>query len=434
MRHFPNWIEAYLHYTRHSEAPEEFHYWTAVSAIAGAARRRVHFDMGYFRWYPNFFIMFVGPPGIVTKSTTANVGMSLLRAVDGIRFGPSAVTWQALVTAFAEAREDFPLADGVSYEPMCAVTVVSSELGNLFQPGDQSIINLLTELWDCSDDPFQKSTKKEGTETIVNPWLNFLCCTTPAWIAENFSTYFIGGGFASRTLFVYSEHKRQLVAYPHERLDGERASTRKQLIEDLGQIAESSGQFLLTPKARDWGVDWYERHNSSDNPLRGDTRFSGYFARKQTHLHKTAMVLSLARGGFPKISEEDLQNADRAVTALERNMLSIYGEMNKESIVEQQAAILGLIRGRGSVTKSACYHAFMTSMGFNTFNDALSALLQSSLVELRQVGQEVHLVYNPETERRLLNAKRSEVGGGDRRADALGSEPSAGPNPTTGPN
>ena len=70
-RHFPDWLSAYVEYTSFSEAPRRMHFWAGVSAIAGALRRRVWFDQFYFQWHPNLYIVFVAPPGIVSKSTTA---------------------------------------------------------------------------------------------------------------------------------------------------------------------------------------------------------------------------------------------------------------------------------------------------------------------------------------------------------------------------
>ncbi|MEM5734298.1 hypothetical protein AAEI00_21825, partial [Shewanella algae] len=74
----------------------------------GALRRKVWIPQGYFNWYCNMYIVMVAPPGIVAKSTTTNIAMQLLRRVPGIKFGPDIVTWQALVTAFADANESFP--------------------------------------------------------------------------------------------------------------------------------------------------------------------------------------------------------------------------------------------------------------------------------------------------------------------------------------
>ena len=110
-RIFPNWIQAYMAHSAHSESPDTFHFWTAVSTIAGALRRRVWIDNKYFQWTPNFYIVFVAPPGIAAKTTTINIGMNLLRRVPGVHFGPNSVTWQALIEAFARSTESITLPD-----------------------------------------------------------------------------------------------------------------------------------------------------------------------------------------------------------------------------------------------------------------------------------------------------------------------------------
>lgn len=391
-RNFKDWIKAYVDYTQHSEAPNSFHEWTAVATIAGALRRRVRLEMGYFKWFPNFYLCFVAPPGIVSKSTTADIGMSLLRRVDGIKFGPSAVTWQALVTSLSKSREDYPQRDG-TFMPMCAVTLVASELGTLLQSGDAGMIDALTDLWDAKDAPFIKETKKDGEEIIINPWINIVGCTTPAWIASNFTSYFITGGFASRTLFVFAEHKRQLVAYPASKLPLDQVTVGDKLTKDLEEIAELEGVFSMDLTAVEWGTEWYQRHFASDNPLRLDPRFGGYFARKQTHIHKTAMVLVAAQRNDLRITREDLIRAENMVTALEPNMLEVFGEMNKEKITEQMSQILKAIRDAKRIRRSELYKKFLTSMGYDTFSQCLTGLLNAGVASLIQDGGDVFVKF-----------------------------------------
>src|SRR6516165_5851867 len=104
-RRFPNWLKAYTSYTRDSESPTEFHFWTGVSVLAGALRRRVWIDMKKFQWTPNFYVILVGPPGVAAKSTSISMGMSLLSKVQGVRFGPESMTWQALAKDLADSIE-----------------------------------------------------------------------------------------------------------------------------------------------------------------------------------------------------------------------------------------------------------------------------------------------------------------------------------------
>lgn len=381
-----------MEYTQHSEAPDEFHKWTGIAAIAGALRRRVWVDMGYFKWYPNFFLCFVAPPGIVSKSTTADIGMSLLRSVPGIKMGPSSITWQALITSLGESREDYLNLDG-DYTPMCALTIVASELGTLLLPNDETMINVLVELWDGKDDPFRKVTKKDGEEIVVNPWVQLIGCTTPAWIAQNFTSYFLGGGFASRTLFIYAEHKRQLVPYPRKRIDAALSRLREHLVADLAEIADLQGPFLLSGEAEAWGEQWYGDHFTGNFGLQADPRSGGYFARKQTHLHKTAMVLSASRRSSLRIELEDMIDANAEITALEPNIAAVYGQMGREKITDSMATILEAVRVATRISKPLLYKSFVTRMGLQTFNECLDGLVSSGLVTLASEGGALFLCY-----------------------------------------
>jgi len=201
-----------MEYSSFSEAPDKFHFWTAISTLAGALRRRVWIDQAYFQWTPNFYIIFVAPPGIVSKSTTLSIGMRLLRQIPGIHFGPDAVTWQALTESLANSTEEVDLTPGrtsgkfsmeVNLQPMSCITIASSEFGTFLNPKDREMVDVLVSLWDGQLGVWEKRTKTSGSDIIANPWINIAACTTPAWIAGNFPDYMIGGGFTSRCVFVY---------------------------------------------------------------------------------------------------------------------------------------------------------------------------------------------------------------------------------------
>ena len=158
-RHYGDWLKAYLKYAEATEAPQHMHFWSGVSAVAGALRRRVWIDQAYFKWYPNFYIVLVAPPGIVSKSTTVGIAMDLLRKVPGIHFGPDVVTWQSLVERFASITEAFEYQS--DFHPMSAMTLESSEFGNLLDPQDKEMIDLMVALWDGKQGGFEKSTKNK---------------------------------------------------------------------------------------------------------------------------------------------------------------------------------------------------------------------------------------------------------------------------------
>ena len=326
-RHFDNWIEAYCHHTRHLEAPTNIHFFAAIQALAGALRRQVWFDQGYFSWYPNQYVIVVAKPGVVNKSTSIGVAMDLLREVPGINMGPSSITWQALVQAMGQAAEQVEI--GGEFHTQSCLTFVASELGTLIDFHNREMIDVLVDLWDGKTGAWEKMSKASGKETIVNPWISLTAGTTPAWLAANVPESAVGGGFTSRCLFVYGKVKRHLSAYPKTSFDHEHWEFRRKLIADLEHISMLKGPFSMDAEARAYGEIWYERLWNNTEPHLRSPRYEGYLARKQTHVHKLAMIISAAQRDSLDIRIEDFAAAERLLTSTEDDMAIALDKIGK---------------------------------------------------------------------------------------------------------
>ena len=374
-----DWLSAFLDYTQFGEAPKHMYFWAGVSAIAGALRRKVWIDQAYFKWYPNFYICLVAPPGIVSKSTTAGIAMNLLRRVPGIKFGPDVVTWPALVSAFAASTEGFEY-NGMIY-PMSAMTLESSEFGNLLNPQDKEMVDLLVALWDGKQGNFEKTTKHSGNDTVENPWINLIACTTPAWIAGNFPEYMVGGGFTSRTIFVYADAKEKYVAYPGLRVPENLELQADALVDDLTEISMLAGEYRLTAQAVEWGEAWYNHHYSVRSANLDLDRFGGYIARKQTHIHKLAMVLSAAQGASMLIEPEHLSAAANMITDLEPDMQFVFSKIGRSDASLHAERLVGFVQARGECPFQEAYryvHSHFSSM--RDFEDVLSGLTRAGFL------------------------------------------------------
>lgn len=370
-----------MEYSGHSEAPDKFHFWTGVSAVAGALRRKVWIDMGYFQWTPNFYIVFVAPPGIISKSTTASIGMNLLKRVEGIKFGPDAVTWQALAQSLAAATESFSVpgeAEDLLF-PMSAITIVSSEFGNFLNPNDREMVDFLVSLWDGQIGTYKKSTKTMGDDCIENPWINVLACTTPAWIAGNFPEYMIGGGFTSRCVFIYGDKKRRYVAYPADHLPENFKQTGEDLIHDLEHISQNiTGAYKLTDEAKAWGVRWYEEHYAQQDSSNLNTdKFAGYLARKQTHIHKLAIIMEASRSDHLQITQEILEGASGIITTLEADMPKVFSHIGMTTESRHTETLVSIIHRAGSIDRVDLYRLLISSMTYQDFEKHLNSALQA---------------------------------------------------------
>ena len=384
-----DWIKAYMEYSAHSEAPDNFHFWTAVSVVAGALRRRVWIDMGYFQWTPNFYIVFVAPPGIVSKSTTANIGMRLLRQVPDITFGPDAVTWQSLVSSLAASTQGVDI-DGLIHA-MSAITIVSSEFGTFLNPNDREMVDVLVSLWDGQIGTWEKATKTQGNDSIENPWINIIACTTPAWIAGNFPEYMIGGGFTSRTVFVYGEKKRHLVPYPADRLPESFKKLEKELVHDLCIIANMKGEYKLSPEAKAWGEEWYSRHYETKPAHLDNERFGGYLARKQTHIHKLAIVLAASQSDNLIIEQHNLMAADAITTSLEYDMPKVFANIGTTDITRAISEVIAYVTKRGKVAAVDLYQQFVTRVSYKDFEEVITSCIRANYITQTNEGGTIML-------------------------------------------
>jgi hypothetical protein len=387
-----NWLKEYIKFTASSEAPDKFHFWTGVSTIAGALRRRVWIDMGHFQWVPNFYIILVAPPGIVSKSTTLSIGMNMLKELEGIKFGPDVVTWQALIQSLASAHTLTLMPDG-TYIPMSCITIASSEFGNFLNPNDKEFVDVLVSLWDGQLGVWEKVTKTQGSDRIENPWINIAACTTPGWIAGNFPEYLIGGGFTSRCIFVYAQHKRRLVAYPSLELPPEFQEMRKKLIHDLEAISLLAGKFELAPNAIAWGTKWYEEHYRNKPQHLNNEKFAGYLARKQTHIHKLAMVLSAAQKDELVILESELKMAAEIVTALEADMPQVFELIGVQGQAKHSTTVLSFMRAYKQLSQNDLFKLCFNTMSWEEFQRALVANINSKYISATQGPDGVMLTY-----------------------------------------
>lgn len=381
MRNFEDWIGAYVSHTRYSESPDNFHFWTGVATVAGALRRRVWIDERIFQWTPNFYIILVGPPGVAAKSTSVRQGLSLLERVPGILFGPQSMTWQALTVALQNATEGVELNDEM--HTMSCLTISISELGTFLNPKDDELISTLIAMWDGQKEVWRRSTKTQGNTEITNPWLNIIGCTTPAWIRANIPVSMIGGGLTSRIIFVYGDTKRQLVAYPSKLVTGPQYAREEELlVQDLNEIAMLKGEYELDGEAILWGEKWYHKLNTTRPEHMTSDRFEGYIARKQTHLHKLAMVFAASRRSELVITSADLQVADAAITDIEKDMLKVFSSIGVTPGAQISNQILKSIQNAKAVEYSSLWQTESQTVALPQFKEAISGLIEAGLIEL----------------------------------------------------
>lgn len=358
-----NWLMKYGEYTIESESPEQFHLWTGLSIIASAVRRNVWLDQGTHILYPNMYVILIGPPGRVRKSTSIRLGRHLLIDIDGIHFGADSVTREELIKALAKISVT---------STQAAMTLHSTELSSLIEPSGIKMIQFLTDIFD-GDFKWRYSTKHQGKDVINNPVLNILAATTPTWIADGLPADIVGHGFISRVLFVYGADRRFLKPFPGK-LDGELG---KNLRADLDHISRIEGTFK-------WGegskVCYSEIYEEIDKTKPKDYRVEGFHNRKDIYTLKVAMLLSIARSDDLIMQTGDIKTAYAALSAIEESMHKTFSAVGKYDHAADTERLLEAIREEGHLTSEDIHTRFSAAGDVDQIAKMLQMLISQGVV------------------------------------------------------
>lgn len=326
-----SWLNAYLAYTAESESPEEYHVWIGLSAIAGALRRKVFFNMGYFLLYPNLFIVLVGPAGRCKKSTAMRMGRSIAGEVPGVDFTVDSTTRERMIQDLSQSYKD----------GMSAVTAHSTEFASLLTSSGMDMVVFLTDIFDTPNEWTHK-TKGGGTNKIKSPFLNLVGAATPEWIAKGLPLDTIGIGLTSRIIFIYQDTPR--IRDPFPTLSAAQEAVKGLLVSDLIQISQLSGEYKFNDETKDMYREWYKERTVNPNPT-GDMRLAGYYERKPMHLIKTCMLVAASKRDDLIIIEEDFIQAMQLLTQAEASMPKVFSGVGRNPLFADQQAVAELLSG-----------------------------------------------------------------------------------------
>lgn len=264
------------------------------------------------------------------RKTTSmmNFAHPLLNQVGGLTDGPTFFTKELLTQRLIQS-------------PDSSIYLMVGEFAELVQknkPGE--MYDFLTSMYD-SRESLEVGTMARGVEKALRPCLNMFAATTPAWIAENMTAGVIGGGFASRIIFVYEERLRNPKLIFTELMDQFGEDDRSaDLLNDLQIIAGLVGEFEFTPEMEEYLNKWVQTH--SMNPP-SDPRMQGYHSRKPMMMLKLAMIYSAATRNELVIDMESIMFAEQSLMTTEVNLPKVFGGIGKNEYVFDMDAIVGYV-------------------------------------------------------------------------------------------
>ena len=156
-RKVQDWIEGFVRVTENTvEAPISYRRWVAISVLAACLRRKCVLNWGYMQYFPNMYIVLVGPSGRCRKGTAMTPGYKLLEK-RGIKLAAEAITREALIRELGNTTDTI-FHEGATFFHS-SLTIYSQELTVFLGYNNQQLMADLCDWYDCRDRSIEPRTK-----------------------------------------------------------------------------------------------------------------------------------------------------------------------------------------------------------------------------------------------------------------------------------
>jgi hypothetical protein len=386
-----DWIQTYLDFTEFTEPPTTYHRWVALGCISAALQRRVYFDWGMERIFPNLYIVLLGPSAQTRKSTALRVGEELIKDL-GIPIIGQENTKESVVRDLQKANTSFN--DGSNIRMQSAAVCFASELAVFLGKQDTPFQADLTDWYD-SPDQWKRSTKHQGVDDIAGLSFTLVGAMAPDWIPHVFAPESIGGGFTSRIVFVNEFKKAHTIANPSKYPPAN--GRRVKLLNDLQTIQTNLvGEFKFSKDAEEFYESWYtedDRLLQQGDYAVPDRAFYSYCGRRPTLLRKISMCVSASRTNSQIIELEHIEDALDWMEQIEKNMPGTFAAVGRSPFASAMAALKSSLKQRGSFTRSSFLRSMAQDISSEELNNVEKTLEESKIIKLTRLTESNDTLY-----------------------------------------
>lgn len=332
--------------------------WAGLVTLSSLIGKRVHLEMGHFDVFANIYIVFVAPPG-GRKSTSMDFCGRFLEEAKGVPVSVDCVTKEAIVGTMQRCKTTFIPIDGGQiglpfvYSPL---TILADEFSELIGPSREGMISFLTTIYTKRGN-YDYETIKRGVQTIENPYLTLLGCTTPAWITARLKDDVISGGFSRRAVFVYESERPERIAFPKVTPEMREAwNTAMAYAQVLKKI---HGKFTWDEEARTYYKDWYDNFK----PPQSNPMLVGYYETCHMQLLKIAQLISLSESTDLVLRRDHLEFGQGLLTLVEQNLARVFEGVGRNELNGLSATLCDILRAAGGSLSEKKVYTIMFAGG-----------------------------------------------------------------------
>jgi hypothetical protein len=391
--------------TRGVAAPLQYWIWIALITVSSVVKRDAWIKWGENELISNLFLIIVGPPGRVKKTTAIDMVENLTedytkyfhndnqkrhKKVNMVRgMATQEGLHQQLKKNTQKKRRDRNEDDedegdstGVlGPEARNDAVMLLPELTSAISKKKylEGILDKLTSLYDGRKSGEDHVTISRGVERLQNIHFNLVAGTTVGAIKEELPQAALTGGFTSRTIYVYADKTSRVFPLPQV-FDG--CPTREDLKKRLAWVAENAqGEYTLSPEAMSWYSVWYAdfcAQMDDSSPV-----YQLVHSRMDTILLRVAQLLRIQRYELGNIiSEQDVILASVLLDYAYQSSMAMMDLMNSNAEFVNRKIVEDYIIENGPVERGKLWSVMQRRMPFEIFGEAITQLYWEGKIEV----------------------------------------------------
>lgn len=373
-----SWLDSFLEYTDNTEIPLDWLTWAGISALSTSIKRNCWVNYRRIPFYPNQYVVLVGPPGI-GKGEAIYMATSITNEAGTVNYLTDWNTPQEMIDELANGFSQIKLNIGqVTSTGTVGVDrsacILGKELAVVLQSYD-NLHSMLCEWWDQNE--FQYKTKNKGKYKITDMCISMLAACTPSFIHDLSRDRMapITGGFTARCIFVYATDKRKIIDDSFGKPTVLLQDLKDKLTNDLKHINSISGEITLDQEAEKLWSSTYREHNKLGSF--GVDAAANFKARISSHIIKTAIAISLADSDNKLITRDHLTRAIGLVENVRDSVDTIFRSVGRSPIVYEQSIVLDYLAAHGMATTGGILHDNFKDFSDETLGKCINVLLQA---------------------------------------------------------
>jgi hypothetical protein len=324
----------------------------------------------------------VARPGL-GKGAAINPALSILKESGVTSILSDRITMEYVLEKLSKG---FPVTTNVGGQSFklgtdASVLIVSTEL-SVFITASQFTITALTDLWDSKEGVYGYGTRGKGEFNINNPCVSLLGGSAQEWLVKSVPSDAVGGGFTRRVNFVLASKKERKIPWPsmnHQK-------TKDDLVEDLRDIGQIRGEYVMAPDARKAFESVYDLSEADEFD---DEATAGYKISRWANALKLAMVISASRASSLCITKSDLEQAVSYTEEVSRDIPLVFRSVGESEMVGATDKVLRFIEIKGYCTREEMLRANWRHITSQDLDRVLVTMREAGVLGEKVVGGKI---------------------------------------------